>query len=225
MNKETYSLIEKYMLSCMEDSAHDKEHVYRVLYNALAIAKTENDVDYDVLIGACLLHDVGRQEQFENPKLCHAMVGGEKAEKFLRENGFAENYVEKVKHCIQTHRFRQNNQPQSIEAKILFDADKLDVVGAMGIARTLVYKGAVAEPLYSVLPDGRVSNGEGDTSPSFFQEYKYKLEHLYSKFYTQKGTQMAMERQQAAVDFYNSLYHEVEVSYENGKDELGKIIE
>ena len=95
----------------------------------------------------------------------------------------------------------------------------------MGIARTLVYKGAEAEPLYSVLPDGSVSNGEGDEKPSFFQEYKYKLEHLYSKFYTQKGTQMAKERQQEAVDFYNSLFHEVQVSYENGKDELGKIIE
>lgn len=225
MDKNTYSLIEKYMISCMEDSAHDKEHVYRVLYNALAIAKEESAVDYDVLICACLLHDVGRKEQFENPKLCHAIVGGEKAEKFLEENGFGADYIEKVKHCIQAHRFRQSNQPQSMEAKILFDADKLDVVGAMGIARTLVYKGAVAEPLYSVCADGTVSDGEGDENPSFFQEYKYKLEHLYSKFYTKKGTQMAKERQQAAVDFYNSLYHEVQVSYESGKDELAKIIE
>ncbi len=74
-----------------------------------------------------------------------------------------------------THRFRRDSQPQSLEAKILFDADKLEVTGAIGIARTLIYKGEVAEPLYHMLPDGRVSDGTGDTSPFFFQEYKYKL--------------------------------------------------
>lgn len=75
MKKSTYKLIENYMNDCMTDSAHDKEHVYRVLYNALSIADTEDAVDYDVLITACLLHDIGREEQFENPKLNHAEVG------------------------------------------------------------------------------------------------------------------------------------------------------
>lgn len=88
MTNETYKILENYMLSCMDDSAHDKEHIYRVLYNALAIAQTEDNVDYDVLIGSCLLHDIGRKEQFENPALCHALVGSEKAYQFLIENGF-----------------------------------------------------------------------------------------------------------------------------------------
>ena len=79
MTKDMYRVLEEYMLSCMDDSAHDREHIYRVLYNALRIAKTEKDVNYDVLIAACLLHDIGRKEQFENPELCHAMVGGEQA--------------------------------------------------------------------------------------------------------------------------------------------------
>ena len=55
MTRETYTLLEDYMLSCMEDSAHDKEHIYRVLYAALDIAGTEKDVDMDVLITACLM--------------------------------------------------------------------------------------------------------------------------------------------------------------------------
>ena len=201
MNKEMYSLLESYMLSCMEDSAHDKEHVYRVLYQALEIARTENNVDYDVLITACLLHDIGRKEQFENPSLCHAAVGSDKAYYFLVEHGFETSYAEQVKHCIQTHRFRRNSPPQSPEAKILFDADKLDATGAMGIARTLIYKGIVSDPLYSVSPDGTVLTGENDTEPSFFQEYKYKLEKLYSQFYTVRATEIAHERQRAAVDF------------------------
>lgn len=58
--------------------------------------------------------------------------------------------------------------PQSLEAKTLFDADKLDVARAIGIARTLLYKGIVSEPLYSVLPNGLVSTGESDAMPSFF---------------------------------------------------------
>lgn len=224
MNRDTYSLIENYMLSCMEDSAHDKEHIYRVLYNALEIARTEAGVDYDVLITSCLLHDIGRKEQFENPDLCHAKVGSEKAYHFLIEHEFEAGFTEQVRQCILTHRYRKDNQPRSLEAKILFDADKLDVVGAIGIARTLIYKGIVAEPLYSVLPDGTVSDGEHDTVPSFFQEYKYKLENLYSKFYTVRAAQIAKERQRIAVDFYNCLYHEADTSYRNRRDELGKWI-
>lgn len=222
MTEKTYFLIENYMLSCMEDSAHDKEHVYRVLYNALEIAKSEQEVDYDILIGACLLHDIGRKEQFENPSLCHAQVGSEKAYRFLLEHGFETEYAEQVKHCIQTHRYRKSNPPQSVEAKILFDADKLDVAGALGIARTLVYKGTVSDPLYSRLPDGMVSDGANDTVPSFFQEYKYKLENIYSHFYTEKGAELAKQRQSAAVEFYNALYREVSESYRDGREELGK---
>lgn len=225
MKREIYSMIEKYMLSCMEDSAHDKEHIYRVLYNALKIAETETGVDYDILISACLLHDIGRKEQFENPKLCHAMVGGKKAYDFLVEHGFEAEYAGRVKQCIETHRYRGDNFPQSIEAKILFDADKLDVSGAIGIARTLTYKGNVSEPLYSLLPDGRVSDGENDDKPSFFREYKYKLEKLYSHFYTAKGVELAKERQRAAVEFYNSMLKEISSSYEKGISELNRLVQ
>ena len=224
MNKGTYSLFEEYMISCMEDSAHDKEHIYRVLYNALRIAKKEKNVDYDVLICACLLHDIGRKEQFANPELCHAIVGSEKAYSFLVGNGYEIQYAEKVKHCIRTHRYRKNNLPESLEAKILFDADKLDATGTMGIARTLIYKGIVSEPIYTLLPDGSVSNGENNVNPSFFQEYKYKLEKVYSNFYTTEAKLIAKERQESAVAFYNSLYEEVNSSYGNGKEELEKVL-
>ncbi len=209
----------------MRDSAHDKEHIYRVLYNALEIAKSEDHVDYDVLIVSCLLHDIARGEQFANPEVCHAAAGGEKAYRFLVEHGFAVDFAEKVKLCIQAHRFRKHNQPQSLEAKILFDADKLDAAGAIGIARTLIYKGIVGEPIYTVTPNGMVSDGANDTSPSFFQEYKYKLENLYSNFYTQKGKELASKRKDIAVRFYESLLQEVSETYENGSRELSRVID
>lgn len=225
MNKQTYILVENYMLSCMRDAAHDKEHIYRVLYNALNIAQAESNIDYDVLITACLLHDIGRDEQFKNPKLDHAEVGGDKAYRFLTDNGFSTEFASKVKSCIVTHRFRKSRPPESIEAKILFDADKLDVTGAMGIARTLMYKSGVGDPLYSLGEDGMPSNGEGDEAPSFFQEYNFKLKNLYDKFYTERGRQLAAERKSAAKAFYDSLYAEVESAYGSGKCLLKNFID
>lgn len=224
MTQETFAFIEDYMLSCMQDSAHDEHHIYRVLYNALEIAQNEHSVNYDILICSCLLHDIGRKEQFENPKICHALAGAQKAYSFLTEHNFSEDFALQVKSCIETHRYRQNNPPRCIEAKILFDADKLDAVGALGIARTLIYKGRVSEPLYSLTNEGNVSDGTGDTSPSFFQEYKYKLEELYAHFYTQKAAELAGERQSAAIRFYNDLFSEVNSSYKQGTKTLQEIL-
>lgn len=217
MEKAAYILLENYMHSCMMDSAHDSEHIYRVLYVALDIAETEKNVDHGVLISACLLHDIGRKEQFEDPKLCHARVGAEKARKFLLLHGFAEDFAEKVSDCVRTHRFRNDDPPCSLEAKILFDADKIDVCGALGIARTLLYKGAVSEPLYSVLSDGRVSDGADDCTPSFFQEYRHKLVGIHERLFTARGREIAAGRQEAATTFYNSLLHEVGLAYSTGQ--------
>ena len=224
MNKDTYNLIENYMLSCMGDSAHDKQHVYRVLYSALIIAQDEPQVNYDVLIAACLLHDIGRKEQFANPMLCHAQVGGDKAYAFLTEHGFDPQLAMQVKHCIVTHRFRRNNPPQTIEAKILFDADKLDTVGALGIARSLQYNGAMGEPLYSIKDDGTVSDGTDDEQSSFFREYKFKLENIYNRFMTEKGARLAKQREHAAIDFYNALLRECSEPYELGSKALQNIL-
>ncbi len=224
MDKQTYYELEQYMLSCMNDSAHDKEHIYRVLYVALDIAKHEEDVDYDVLIASCLLHDIGRKQQSKQPSICHAQVGSEKAYKFLIECNWSDEKAQHVKDCILTHRFRSNNPPQTLESKILFDADKIDAMGTIGIARTLIYNGQVSEPLYTLLDDGTISDGSNDIRPSFFKEYKYKLEKVYNNFYTTRGKEIALERQSSAIDFFENLLLEVKLSYQRGLFEFDKII-
>lgn len=224
MTEKLYNAIEDHMLSCMDDSAHDAEHVYRVLYNALAIAKAEPQVDYDVLIAACLLHDIGRPDQVANPTLCHAEVGSEKAYAFLLGLGMEQVFADKVRNCILTHRFRKSLQPQTLEAKILFDADKLDVTGAIGIARTLQYRGTLTEPLYRTLPDGIISDGTEDIGHSFFREYKFKLENLYDRFYTARGAELAKKRQAIANAFYESLYEEVSEGYRTGQKTLQSLL-
>ncbi len=225
MTRENYLLWENYMLSCMEDSAHDKEHIYRVLYAALDIARAERNVDLDVLVCACLLHDIGRKEQFKNPQICHARAGADKAYIFLKEHHFTEEFAEQVRACILSHRFRKNNSPQSIEARILFDADKTDVSGALGIARTLLYEGQVSQPLYSLTPDGEVMDGSKDERESFFHEYRHKLEGIYDSFYTIRGKEIARERQAAAADFYQNMLREACVSHREGNKFLRELFD
>ena len=182
-------------------------------------------MDYDVLITACLLHDIGRTEQIADPSLCHAEIGSRKAYAYLLQLGMGEAFAQQVSRCILTHRFRKNLPPETLEAKILFDADKLDVTGAIGIARTLVYRGTLTEPLYRVLPDGTISDGTHEIGHSFFREYKFKLEKLYDRFLTHTGAKLAKERQAIAQAFYESLYREVNNGYTAGKDALSAILE
>lgn len=209
MNREAYEQIEAHMLFHMKDSAHDSQHIYRVLYTALNIAAAEESVDYDVLIAACLLHDIGRQRQFDNPSLCHATEGGRMAFDYLLGIGWDVEKALHVRHCIESHRFRSDRPAQSMEAKILFDADKVDVTGATGIARTLLYKGEMGEPIYTPGEDGMPLDGTERTPISFFEEYKSKLEGLYNRFYTKRGAEIAIGRREAARRFYEDLLREV----------------
>ncbi len=224
MDKLAFSKIEAYMRSCMADSAHDQEHIYRVLNNALVIAQAEENVNYDVLIAACLLHDIARQDQLKDPDICHAEAGAQMAEHFLLSAGYQEEFASAVASCILTHRFRKNRPPESLEAKILFDADKLDVVGAVGIARTLAYQGTIGASLYSRDGTGSISDGSEDTQPSFFREYHFKLKKLYDRFYTQKGEEIARQRQTAAAAFYVSIYKEIHSFDLAGKQRLEELL-
>jgi uncharacterized protein len=220
-----YKKIEAFMLSQMQDSAHDRHHIYRVLNSALDISNYETAVDLDVLIAACLLHDIGRERQFANLNLCHAQIGGDIAYEYLISRKWDEAKAIHVKKCISSHRYRRDNPPETIEAKILFDADKLDASGAIGIARTLIYEGQVSEPLY-LLDDNEniIVDGGGAEISSFFQEYNYKLKKLYNAFNTERAKEIAIVRQKTAVDFYDGLFNEVSQNYKNSSERLSKVL-
>lgn len=212
MDRNSWHLLEEYMFIRMQDSAHDRQHVYRVLNNAIEIAKDEENVNMDVLMVAALLHDVGRADERDDPKADHAITGGDRVYQVLTEMpelAFSTDFAEHVRQCIRTHRFRRNDPPATIEARILFDADKLDVCGAIGIARTLMYSGAHDRPMYTTFPDGTIRDGKGDQEDSFCREYRFKLEGMYDRFLTKRGAELARERQNAAVEFYHALLREV----------------
>ena len=216
MTQTEYDLIYSHMEDCMrKDSAHDISHVVRVLNLALGIAQGESGVNMDVLIAACLLHDIGRPDQNANPKLCHAQVGAEKARIFLLDSCFGKGFAEHVAEYVKTHRFRTDAPPNSPEAKILFDADKLDVTGAIGIARTLLYQGHHSHALYHLMPDGRVDDGRSGAKNDFFNEYKRKLEPIYDRFYTHGAAEIAASRKEAMQSYYNALLQEAQFAHGN----------
>ena len=154
-----YKRIETYMLEEMEevDYAHGKEHVYRVLANALDIMEHIDDkCDIDILIVSSLLHDIGRVDQKKKLDVCHAEIGSKKAYEYLLAAGWEESRAQLVSNAILTHRQKKKRQANSTEARILYDADKLDSLGLIGIARMLMYGGMIDEPLYVLDKDGNI---------------------------------------------------------------------
>ena len=224
MNKSEYRQIEAFMLEKMSDSAHDKAHIYRVLAMSLDIAAHERNVDMDILITAALLHDVGRPSQHENPALNHAEVGAEMAYKFLTGIGWEEERAAHVRDCVITHRHRKNRPPETIEAKIIFDSDKLDVTGTIGVARTLIYCGQILQPLYVIENGGILTAGSGIEAQSFIEEYNYKLRNIYDTFQTTRGKILAEERRTAAISFYENIMSEISASHIAGIKRLEELL-
>jgi uncharacterized protein len=136
---EIQNTVEK-ELSC---SAHGMDHTMRVYNMALHIAKNEKNVDLDILKCATLLHDIARvKEDNDNTGgTCHAEESAKMCVPILKKLGYIDERINKIKHCISAHRYKTDNKPETVEAKILFDADKLDSLGAIVILRAGMWMG------------------------------------------------------------------------------------
>ena len=117
-------------------SSHGWEHVVRVFELADRIGRKER-ADMEVLLVAAILHDVGRMISEEK----HALASARLSEDLLRDLGFSEEKIERIIHCILAHSYSSGVTPETLEAKILSDADKLDALGAIGVARVFMYSG------------------------------------------------------------------------------------
>jgi len=211
MKEKEIKKIVKDKLSC---AAHQIDHVERVYNNCLKLAKGEN-IDLEVLKLAALLHDIARVEEDKDHsgKTDHALLGAKQAEAILKDFGFPENKIEKIKECIISHRSKSGNHPKTKEAKILFDADKLDVIGAIGIARAFVWVGKnnaniyreadIKEYTQKNLKEGRIKD---PTKHSPQIEFKLKTKFIKEKMYTKKGKKLAEER----VEFYKKFLERLE---------------
>ena len=211
IDKSKLRKIQEYAISEMSgDVIHDSLHIDRVLCHALTIAHNLNEIDNEVLIVSCWLHDIGRKQMESNSQLCHAAKGSEIAYIFLKQIGLSECFCIHVRDCMATHRFRTNNIPTTLEAKILYDADKLDAIGALGIARSMIHIGRFGHPIYTIDNENKVEVGVSmEKTKTFFYEYQYKLSNIFDSLYTDKAKELAIKRKMIMEEFYNALLAEI----------------
>ncbi len=194
------------------DPVHDFAHVLRVYRIAEKLA-LEEGADLEIVLTAALLHDsVGSapggdgSERFE-----HHLASAEFAGEVLKQEHWLPERIQAVQHCIRAHRFRHNGErPQTIEAMVLFDADKLDVLGAIGAARTIAFAALDGQPAYSepsetFLCTQKTEPGEAYSS---YHEYLFKLSKVKDQIYTESGKKLAETRHAFLVQFYEQLQAE-----------------
>lgn len=191
-------------------SSHGWDHVERVVRLALHIAAAEPAADRFIVLAAALLHDAARMEQDESGgAVCHAELGSGIARDFLTARGLDEERADMIRRCILTHRFRDDRAPESVEARIIYDADKLDSIGAVGIGRAFLFSGEVGARLHNT--DAAVHLAEAYSSEdTAFREFTVKLRHVRERMLTAEGKRLADERHHFMELFFDRLRHEVE---------------
>jgi uncharacterized protein len=187
--------------------SHDWEHTLRVVSLCELIGIKEK-ADMEVLLIAAFLHDIGRCHQdISNGKLCHAEIGARLAAPLVGELPLTPGRLENIEHCIRSHRFRGGNAPQTIEARVLFDADKLDAIGAVGVARAFLFAGEVGARLHA--PEVDVAKAQPYTeNDTGYREYKVKLIHIKDRMLTAEGQRLAKDRHEFMEAFFNRFLEE-----------------
>lgn len=189
--------------------SHDWGHTERVVKLCLKIAEVEN-ADREVLAVAALLHDVGRSyEDASKGLLCHAEKGAEIAEAYLQASSLPLEKKRNIVHCIRAHRYRSTCTPETLEAKVLYDADKLDAIGAVGIARAFQFAGEVGATLHvsHTAPEETSPYSAEDTG---YREFKLKLSKVKDRMMTEEGRRIAADRHAFMESFFRRFLEEVE---------------
>ncbi|OEU67891.1 MAG: phosphohydrolase [Desulfobacterales bacterium PC51MH44] len=189
--------------------SHDWDHTLRVAKLCERIGTAEG-VDMDVLRVAAYLHDIGRCYQDDsNGVVCHAEIGAKMAMPIAKALPLTKKQKENIIHCIRSHRFRGNHAPKTKEAKVLFDADKLDAIGAVGVARAYLFAGEVGARLHNsgINVEEAKPYSKDDTG---FREFKVKLCKIRDRIITKEGGKLANERHDFMEQFFKRFIKEYE---------------
>ncbi|QJA05582.1 HD domain-containing protein [Thermosulfurimonas marina] len=189
-------------------TSHRLDHVERVMALAERLAREEG-ADPEVVRVAALLHDIGRAEEARTRgRVCHAAYGAELARKILEEFRFPPDFIERVVRAIRRHRFRGSERPETLEEKVLFDADKLDSLGAVGIGRAFLFAGEVGARLHN--PEVDLEKTEPySREDTAWREFKLKLSRIKDRLLTPSGRRLAEERHRFMEEFFERLHREV----------------
>ncbi|MDD2390905.1 MAG: HD domain-containing protein [Desulfobacterales bacterium] len=189
--------------------SHDWDHTLRVCRLCEHIGPAEA-ADMDTLMIAAYLHDIGRcyQDRSEGA-VCHADKGAQMAWPLIRRLALSKEQKLNIIHCIRSHRFRGSHAPETTEAKVLFDADKLDSIGAIGVARAYLFAGEIGAKLHNpdIPPEDARAYSADDTG---YREFKVKLCNIKNRILTREGRKLADERHEFMEAFFNRFLKEYE---------------
>lgn len=192
----------------LEGGSHGPDHSERVFRMAVAIGK-EMQGNLLILGTAALLHDIGRKAETESKGIiCHAERSAELARPELTLLGYDEDDINHICHCISSHRFRKGKPPQSMEAKILFDADKLDSIGAIGIGRAFLFAGQIGARLHNPEEDPEETEAYS-TEDTAYREFQVKMSKVKDQMLTPIGRQVADRRHRFMELFFDELNCEI----------------
>lgn len=189
------------------DGSHDLVHILRVFRNALRIHAGEGG-DVEVLVAAVLLHDCVAVEKNSLLRAQASRLAAEKASGVLRGLGWAEDKIAAVAHAILTHSFSANIPTETLEAKILQDADRLDAIGVVGAARCFYVAGRLNSALYDPV-DPHADHRPLDDKAFSLDHFPAKLFKLADGFQTATGASLARERHDRLVKFYDLFLEEI----------------
>ena len=192
----------------INDPAHDFDHIMRVFKNAQKICKKENAHE-KLVLSAVLLHDIVSYPKFDKRSKLSSIKSAEKSKKILKKFNFTKEEIQTISYAIRDHSFSRNKIPVTIEGKILQDADRLDAIGAIGIARVFAVSGSEKRPFYNVKDPfckNRVPNDEIWALDHFYRKL-FKLEFLMN---TKSGKIEAKKRTKVLKDFLNELKKEIQ---------------
>jgi len=192
------------------DAVHGFDHIERVYRLCQKIGPPEG-ADMEIMLAAALLHDASGSHPEEGNRKDHHLRSAEFAEAILLEEDWEPDRILAVQHCIRAHRFRKDESPQTIEAKVLFDADKLDVIGAIGVTRALAYAFQVQQPVFAdpskeFLESGNKKAGEPHSA---YHEYVFKLKKISAILLTETAKKIAENRQIYLNGFFEELADEI----------------
>ncbi len=147
--KHFETLLQEFVQSVnTQDSAHDVKHIRRVVKTAKLLCQQEGAIA-EVVVPAAYLHDCFSYPKDHSKRAMSSQRAAEKALDFLQSIGYPELYFEAISHAIVSHSYSANVTPQTLEAKIVQDADRLDALGAIGIARCIQVSSSFGAQLYS----------------------------------------------------------------------------
>ena len=191
------------------DPVHGFDHILRVYNMAEKLAITES-ADLEIVRAAALLHDAqgSKTSGGEKGRQDHHHASSKFAEQVLQAENWPPERIEAVQHCIRAHRFRDNTEsPQTLEAMILFDADKLDVIGAIGVARTIAFDVVVNQPIYAEPSPKFLESGvkEAGEPHSSYHEYLFKLSKIKDRLFTDTARALAEDRHKFMAEYFDRL--------------------